>query len=522
MSESLGQEAFRVLEDVLVAEIASENKSIRENIDGLKGCQKMLDEVEICIGDETHVYSILEGEIGPDEPVRRCGYKDAQAEGNRIGISKVQVEMNGSTFNLPTGTTDATNEKKDTSLGTTIKFDMDCFQDTSFTLKSFKFMASEVDPIQGLGIMMNNPSHAPVASINYTGKSYVLNGCEANNRLDLKLAEDGSMRFFFCLDRATFQGTLHKIGPRDMARDIEELAKKISEAVFYSQFSISMLRLIGNEVDEDEFIRENYLYDSPDLYFDLNTISIQFTPGVHRAYNLTRKLKLCESKSLDAKSMNSLQVTESDSLRGKVAVVQGNEHLFDAIRTNKHLRGEVQSLSYMKSLLQNAVVRYGDEIEIDINLKNGVRLSDFLLEQGVVERPSDTDEQQWRVSCEEHDIVLEMNWLDKFSITLGATRHLRGMPTIFDLPRVGEHGSVQFKVGNAIVAGYIDFSSLHSMDYTEEAQIQMIRDMMNDNFHEKLSKAAFSGVDPGFPEWYKMKVYAIVFPMESVQMFLDI
>ena len=510
MSESLGQEAFRVLEDVLVAEIASENKSIQENIDGLKGCQKMLDEVEMCIGDETHVYSILEGEIGPDEPVRRCGYKDAQVEENRMGITNVQVERNGSTFDLPIGITNATKEKKDTNLGTTIKFDMDRFQDTRFTLKSFKFMASQMGVIQ------------PVASIYYIGKPYILNGCEFENRLDIKQAEDGSMHFFFCLDRATFQGTLHKIGPLDMERDIEELARKVSGAVFHSQFSISMLRSIGKEVDEDEFIRHNYLYDSPDLFFDLKTISIQFTPGVDRAYDLTRKLKLCESKCLDTKSLNSLQMTGADSLRGKVAVVQGNKNLMDAIRENKHLRGEVQSLSYMKSLIQNAIVRYGDEMEININLKQGVRLSDFLLEQGFVERPSDADEQQWRVSCEENDIVLEMNWLDKFSITLGANCHLRGMPTMFDLPRVGEHGSVQFKVGYAIVAGYIDFSSLHSMDYTEEAQRVMVRDMMNDNFHEKLSKAAFSGVDPGFPEWFKMKVYAIVFPMESVQMFLDI
>ena len=521
MSESLGQEAFRVLEDVLVAEIASENKSIQENIDGLKGCQKMLDEVDISIGDETHVYSILEGEIGPDEPVRRCGYKDVQEQENRISIASVQVQRNGSTFDLPTGTTNTT-KQNDTSLGTTIKFNMDRFEDTKFTLKSFKLMASQVGAIQGAFMMMDTSS-VPVASINYTGKSYVLNGCEHNTRLDLKKTEDGSMRFFFCLDRATFQGTLHNLGPRDMARDIEELTKNISEAVFSSPHFIKMLRLFeGEEVDEDEYIRENYLHDSPDLSFDLETISIQFTPGVQRAYDLTRKLMLCESKSLDTKSVNSLQITGADSLRGKVAVVQGNENLLDVIRENKFLRSEVQSLSYMKSLLQNAVVRYGDEIEVDINLKQGVRLSDFLLEQGLVERPSDAEERLWRVSCEEKDILLEMNWLDKFSITLGATRHLKGMPTMFDLPSIGENGAIQFKVGKAIVVGCMDFSSVQLTDYSEEVQRQMGHDLMNDNFEEKLSKAAFPGVDPGFPEWFKMKVYAIVFPMKSVQMFLDI
>ena len=73
MTQSPGQEASRILQNVLLAEIASENKSIQEKINDLEKCRKMLEEVHVCIGEEVYRLHILDGAIGPDKPMQQSG-----------------------------------------------------------------------------------------------------------------------------------------------------------------------------------------------------------------------------------------------------------------------------------------------------------------------------------------------------------------------------------------------------------------------------------------------------------------
>lgn len=504
MTESLGREAFGVFEDVLLEEIASENKSIQEDINGLKMCQKMLEEVHVCIGKESHTFSILDGVIDTDEPLRRAGHNQGD-----VTLFDSNIVMIG------LGRSNLDQEERDTSLGTVIKFHLDRFKVPTFTLDAFK-TEEEIGPDGEPGCWVSS-----VAALEYVGSFCAINDIVNGLRLYLKAAEDDSTAsFYFCRDRVTFQGTLHSIGPKDMARGMEGLANQISAYTMGMGYMNQLVAIIGGKIPE--YHQLNYFfYDSPEMYFKLESISIQFTPEVSRAYDLARKIEvLTEANVLEVNSIDSLDLTRSDVLRGQVAVSLVFGKLVDGLSTNKQLRCELKSLRYMKSMLQNAILKCDGDILCEINLNKGMMYSDYLRETAQAGHISDATDHLWRISLGDENISLEINWLDKFAVTIGATRHFEASGTFFDSAQVFEQGAIQFMVGDVRVCGYMDFS-LQSLNNSEDID-NHVREVMNEDFQQKLSKATLPGVSADFPEWFKMTITHIAVPIEIIKMFLDI
>lgn len=271
MTKSLSQEAFGVFEDVLLEEIVSENKSIQENINDFKTCQQMLEEVRICIGKETHAYSILDGVIGPDDSMQR-------GERNQ---------------------------------GNIIKFTLDRFGAPTFTLDAFKKTEWTAENNEPLLFCKSS-----ILSFEYAGSFYpsIVKGLGMYINAT---EDDGTACFYFFGDGVTFQGTLHNIGPIDMARDIEGIIRQATADIILT----SLAAKYGVEVPE--FRMDAFFRDSPELYFELENFSTQFTPEVSAVYELTHKIK--ENNIPKVNSIDLTDLTASDTLRGQVAMslVQG-------------------------------------------------------------------------------------------------------------------------------------------------------------------------------------------------------
>ncbi|GFH55694.1 predicted protein [Chaetoceros tenuissimus] len=495
MSKSFGQEAFRVFENVLVAEIASENMALRENIDGLKECRRFMDEVLICIGDEAHVYSILEGEIGPDEPVKRCGLSDDILDLSNLAECTSSQRVVG----------------EDTSLGTTIKFNLDRLEQPVFTLDVFKAQVLSLTDNTLIGPDLNGEELKSVASINYAGNSFSIeNGLNVHrNKLDLKLNQDDStIRFYFCQEKSTFQGVIYGVGPRDMERGMKGLANQIRATI---------------EVNFGESHWSNFFYDSPNMNFRLESISIQFTEEIKRVHDLTQKLLATnESNELDSTSVDSNKKTESDALRSRVAVSLVNGGFVETLRENKQLRSELTSLSYMKSLLQTCHLKFGNESLIEMNLSRGFLFSDHLRSIGESELTS-VQEDIFILQVPEEGLILDVNRLDKFSMILGANQFV---PAGGILPS-GRGMYVHFRVcstgaGYADIHCSFDFGPLRQLDDDPELFNNAWNEIFNEDFRQKIALATRHGIEAGFPEWFKLKVLSISFPIDSVKMLLDI
>lgn len=452
MTKSLGQKAFGVLEDVLLEEIVSENKSIQENINDLKTCQQMLEEVRICIGKETHTYSILDdGVIGPDESMQR----DERNQGNII------------------------------------KFTMDRFESPTITLDTFKTTEND-EPILFC--------KSSILSFEYPGSFC----SEAVNELRMYMnatEDEGTASFYFCGDGVTFQGTLHNVGPKDMATGIEDIIRSANAHMVLSRLSARY------GVEAPEFRMDAFFRDSPELYFELESFSTQFTPEVSTVYELAHKIK--ETKIPEVNSIDSADMTASNALWGQVAMSLVQGKLVDGLSANKKLRCELKSRCYMKSLLQNAILKYDGEILHKSNLNKGMLLSDHLRENGEADRIGNGNE-VWRISLKQEELSIPMNWLDKFTITIGANCRC-----VSSLDRALVHGNgrsiLTLGDGDVKVFGKIDCS------------FQRLHDVMNEDvFQQKLSKATLHGVSADFPEWFKMEVTEIRLPVQIVKMFLDI
>ncbi|GFH58375.1 predicted protein [Chaetoceros tenuissimus] len=136
-----------------------------------------------------------------------------------------------------------------------------------------------------------------------------------------------------------------------MLRGMEELIRHAIEYMILT----SLAAKAGVEVAE--FRMDAFFRDSPELYFELENFSTHFTPEVSTVYELAHKIK-----ETNIPEVNSIDSTASDALRGQVAMSPGHGDFVDGLRANKKLRCELKSLCYMKSLLQNAVLKYGGEI----------------------------------------------------------------------------------------------------------------------------------------------------------------
>ena len=188
--------------------------------------------------------------------------------------------------------------------------------------------------------------------------------------------------------------------------------------------------------------------------------------------------------------------------------------LVDDLRVNKHLRCELKSLCYMKSMLHNAILKYDSEILCEINLNEGMLYPDFLRKIGRADSITNGSEKNlWIIPMIEEDLSFEMNWLDKFSLSIGPNCHFEASGTPNDIAMVEESGIMFFKVGDGdvIVFGKIDCSP------------QCLREVMNEeDFDQKLVKATLPGVSADFPDWFKMEVTEIRLPVQIIKIFLDI
>ncbi|GFH61938.1 predicted protein [Chaetoceros tenuissimus] len=448
MTKSQGQVALSVLEDVLVAEISSENRSIQEHINNLKTCQEMLEKVDICIGKKCRTYSIVDGKISHDE-------------------SHV------------------------------LKFTIDHIENDLFKIPELIGTTREV-PF--------------VAALFYAGSMSVIDNDSGKEfSLYLKATEDDCAVFSFCQERVTFQGTLHNIGPQDMARGIEGLTNQIRKAIkrmserWNHRFSAA-----NTEVEVPEFHMNDYFHDSPDLMFVFESFSIQFTPEVSRAYGLARKIK--EANIPKVNSIDSTDLTASDALRSQVAMSLVHGKLVDGLRVNKQLRCELKSLCYMKSLLQSSILKYDGEILCEINLNEGMMYPDFLREIGRAHSITDGPKKDlWMIPLRE-ELSLEMNSLDKFTVTIGPNRHFEASGNFVDRAR-DENEDVVFKIGRGAVNVFGEIN----------CSPHRLRQVLNEeDFAQKLSKATLPGVSADFPELFKITFNHICIQSHIIKRFLDI
>ena len=353
-----------------------------------------------------------------------------------------------------------------------------------------------------------------VAGVQYAGSLCIINDDIENEfGLYLKATEDDStVSFYFWGDRVTFQGTLHNIGPEDMARGIEGLTDQIRKSIISISYavyiSIHDYFSTNTGVKEPEYNLDHSLHDSPNLYFELESISIQFTPELSRAYDLVQKIKganIPEEISIDLTDL-----TASDALRGQVAMSLVRGDFVDGLHENKQLRCDLKSLCYMKSLYQNTILEHDGEILCEINLNEGMMYSDFLRENGDHITNESPENKFWIIHLIDEDLSFGMNSLDKFTVTIGPNCHF-GASHAYRVV-VHESGMICFKVGyggEVVVKGH--------------SSPQRLREVMNEeDFEQKLSNATLPGVSAGFPECFKITVTQIFIQNKIVKRFLDI
>ncbi|GFH58404.1 predicted protein [Chaetoceros tenuissimus] len=445
------REAFSVFEDFLACEIQAENDALKEGNNDLMCNKKTLQDVTIkAYGTKIHSYSILEGIDSQDEIM--CRGLESIANDDQIGsYGRSQIA-------------------KDRNLGRTLTFPI---EDTSFTIEAFKH---DVE-VKGGNVLIPSPS----ISIDYAnGLSRMNDFCY--ECLHLTLNKDDTVSFCFFQMQAIFKGKVLNIGPKDMEQGIKALAATIGRAAFFTAEVIAS-KMEGEELDYS-FI-DGLLHDSPDMRFILESISLPLTQGVQKACDLLQGL---ESRNAIGETVDKAPTpsTETDSLRRSVAVSTVRGVVVDKLCANKKLHSERNTLLSMGHLFVNRVVlTQGDDTLVEMNLGDAASVS-------IGGRDCFKFEDIEGVS-------IELNWLDRFSITVGvnACYQTESKPHNQVIPV--ENG-VRFRYGNAYVVGNVVSKSREDLEVFAQEGIE-----------RKMQKCTESGENPGLPNSILFEVNEIVF-----------
>ncbi|GFH52263.1 predicted protein [Chaetoceros tenuissimus] len=446
-----GREAFSVFENFLACEIQAENDTLKEDNKDLVGIKNILQHVTIiACGTKIHTYSILEGVISQDEIM--CRGLESIANDDQIGsYGHSQIA-------------------KDRNLGRTLTFPI---EDISFTIEAFKH---DVE-VKGSNIQVSPPS----VSIDYADLTSRMEDF-SYDCLHLTLEEDDTVSFCFFQMQAIFKGKILNIGPKDMEQGIKALAATIGRAAFFTAEVIASKEK-GDELDFS-FI-DGLLNDSPDMLFVLESISLLFTKGVQKAYDL---LQVLESRCATGGTVEvPTPRTETDSLRRSVAISTVRGVVVDSLSANKKLHSEQMALLAMGNLLyEKVILAQGDDTLVEMDLSDAASISvggcEFFRFEDI------------------QGVYVELNWLDRISITVGVDSCYQTESKPHNQLVPFGDGFLQFHYGNAYVVGIIK-KSREDLELFEQEGIE-----------RKLQKCTESGENPGFPNSLLFEVIGLVLP----------
>ncbi|GFH55797.1 predicted protein [Chaetoceros tenuissimus] len=147
---------------------------------------------------------------------------------------------------------------------------------------------------------------------------------------------------------------------------------------------------------------------------------------------------------------------------------------------------------------------------VNLQLQASTNYLKFLEGNDLDNHDTDRQEKLWMIDLKKDSLSLEMNHLDKFTVSIAPLHHfeVRGTTVVHD-----EEGKTTFRVGEVIVVGKIYFDDRASSKdlYTDigedediEKEIWSVPEILKGNY-------------PGFPKNFKLRVERIFIPTEIIK-----